>query len=339
VNLRVIMVTGSAPPEACGVGDYAALLVAGLQNAGIDAELFHLSRWNLAGTWRALQKLAACKDALIHFQYPSFGYGYSLGPQFCALMKPCVVTIHEFSCAHILRRLSIVPFTLRALQIVTITETEKQAIARRIPWAGRRTRVITVPSNTPKPGFFAEKSNRVAYFGLIMPNKGIEDFIEARQIARSKGYRWEAAIIGMVPERHREYAQHIVEASRSAGVELILDRCLEEASDELAKSALCYLPFPGGVSERRSSLKSACTAGLPCITTRGSQTPPELDDVVRFAATPSEAVEHMAQIMNSPEEMARLSRASLGWAEQFSWERTIESHIQMYAELSRHSRQ
>ncbi|HEX4030317.1 MAG TPA: glycosyltransferase family 4 protein [Terracidiphilus sp.] len=333
---RVIIITGSAPPDACGVGDYAALLVSGLQDAGIQAELFHHPRWNLAGTWEALQKLRASKDALIHIQYPSFGYGHSLGPQLCAMMRSCIVTIHEFSAAHVLRRLSIVPFTLRAKSIVTITEIEKQVISRRIPWAGKRIRVITVPSNTPKPKSpLASQRQRIAYFGLIMPNKGIEDFIEAAQIARNRGHRWETAIIGKVPARHREYAQHIFDASRSAGVDLILDQCLEVVSEELAKSALCYLPFPDGVSERRSSLKSACTVGLPCITTRGSQTPAELNDVVRFAANPAEAVEQMVQLMNAPGETARLSNASLGWAEQFSWKRTIELHVQMYSELHR----
>lgn len=127
MNRQVIMVTGFAPPEACGVGDYAALLVAGLQKQGVRADLFHLPRWNVAGTWEALRKLIACKDALIHFPYPSLGYGYSLGPQVCATVKACVATIHKFSCAHILRRISIGSFTLRALQIVKITAREKQS--------------------------------------------------------------------------------------------------------------------------------------------------------------------------------------------------------------------
>jgi len=331
---RVIIVTGSAPPEACGVGDYAALLVTGLQNAGVQAELFHHSRWNLAGTWDALQKLGASKDALVHIQYPSFGYGYSLGPQLCAMMRSCVVTIHEFSCAHLLRRFSILPFSFRAMRIVTMTEVEKQAIGHIMPWAAHRIQVITVPSNTPKPkSLHVDKLQRVVYFGLIMPNKGIEEFIEAGRIAKSKGYQWDAVIIGMVPERHREYAQSIVDAAMSSGVQLILDQDLEVASEELAKSALCYLPFPDGIAERRSSFKSTCTAGLPCITTRGDQTPADLNGVVRFVANPAEAVEEMAKLMNDPEEAARLSAACLRWVAQFSWERTIELHVQMYSEL------
>jgi glycosyltransferase involved in cell wall biosynthesis len=328
------MVTGSAPPEACGVGDFAALLVSKLQDAGTQAELFHVPRWDLAGTWEALQKLSASKDAIIHIHYPSFGYRYSLGPQFCAMTRPSVVTIHEFSRAHLLRKLSIFPFSLRAKQIVTITEAEKQIIARRMPWIAKRIRVITVPSNTPKPrSLSVERMQRVAYFGLIMPNKGIEDFIEARRISKSNGYHWDAVIIGMVPERHREYAQGIVEAAQSLGMQLILDQDLEVASEELAKSALCYLPFPDGAAERRSSLKATCVAGLPCITTRGDQTPADLNGVVSFVTSPAEASEEMARIMRAPEEAAKLSAASLRWVEQFSWEKTIELHVRMYSEL------
>lgn len=328
------MVTGSYPPEACGIGDYTSSLASALYRAGFSVELLHHARWDYSGTMDVIRKLNQRKEALIHFQYPGAGYGHSLGPQLCSLMKSSVITIHEFSIARLPRKLSIIPFTLRAKQVVIPAESEKTVLVQRMPWTRRRIRVIPIGSNIPglKTPTFRRK-NRIAYFGLIMPNKGIEHFIEARYLASSMGYQWEAIVIGKIPERHREYAQRLMETSRSSGIQWVLDQEPEEVSDLLASSAMCYLPFPDGATERRGSLKAACANGLPCITTRSEHTPVQLSDVVKFAAGPREAVQLMAEFMSSPEEASRLSLAGLEYAKRFSWERIAEMHIEMYSEL------
>src|ERR1700728_4699930 len=144
---RVIMLTGSAPPEACGVGDYSATLVSALQYIGFPVELQCWRRWDIAGTAELIRRLARDKDALLHIQYPTFGYGYSLGPQACSLAARSVVTLHEFSLAHPLRKASLLPFTLRAHQLVMTSDFEKVALLDRMPWAAQRITTIPLGSN------------------------------------------------------------------------------------------------------------------------------------------------------------------------------------------------
>lgn len=331
---RVLLVTGSAPPDPCGVGDYTALLASALQKAGLGVEVFCQRDWTLNGSIRALKKLVLAKDSLVHMQYPTVGYKYSLGPQLSMVAKQGIVTVHEFSLAHPLRKLSLLPFTLRARRVVVTSEFERDAIVRRMPWAQDKLRIIPIGSNIGQTySTYQEREDMVVHFGLIMPRKGLEDFIEFARLLRARNCNWKLLIIGKVAPRQETYAKSLMTSAAPYGVQWILDTDAEDAFKLLAKAGLGYFPFPDGASDRRGSLKAALAAGLPCITTFSDQTSTELAQIVALRATPQDAVEEAARLMVAKDERLVMSEGNRRYSLRFSWERIAALHIQMYREL------
>jgi glycosyltransferase involved in cell wall biosynthesis len=202
-----------------------------------------------------------------------------------------------------------------------------------MPWATRRIRVIPVGSTISPSNLSEESQERVAYFGLIMPRKGLEDFIEFSRLVRARGLDWDLVMIGRILSRHADYAKKLIDSSLPYRVRWILDPGPEEISEILSRTRLGYFPFPDGASERRSSLKAALTVGLPCITTRTEQTPRELSRVAVFAATPSDAFESALRLMAATEERQRLSQCALEYSRCFSWETIAQAHVKLYLEL------
>ncbi len=331
---RVILVAGHDPKNVCGVGDYTRTLAVALEKAGVQTELFFHSPWGVSGTRQALRRLSSTEGSLVHIQYPTEGYGHSLGPQLCAMARASVVTLHEFSFAHPLRKLSMLPFALRSLRLVMTSEFEKRSLLSKMPWADRRIRVIPIGSNIP-PAVVpsGEPRKRLVYFGLIMPRKGLEDFIELARLVRADGLDWELVMIGRILERHTAYAQRLRELSFAHGVRWVIDPGPEEIAGLLSHAQIAYFPFPDGASERRGSLKAALAAGLPCITTLSERTPPEMRQAVAFAASASDAFALAARWMQFPQERQKLQDAALRYAQSFSWETIAAEHVRMYEEL------
>jgi glycosyltransferase involved in cell wall biosynthesis len=336
VDPRVYLISGSAPPDPCGVGDYTAALASAVGKAGFPVEMICHRSWGMQGTLNLVRTLRRDSQSLIHIQYPTMGYGYSLGPQLFSLCAGEVVTLHEFSAAHVVRKLSLIPFTLRASRVVVSSEFEKQALAGRIPWVRRRLQVIPIGTNLADAIYEPDEDlNRVAYFGLITPSKGLEEFIQLARILRDHSFSGPIAVLGKIPSRHNQYARLLMEVARPYFIEWILDRDSETVSQLLAKSSICYLPFPDGASERRGSLKAACSIGLPCVTTKGRITPPGLSDAVLIASNPMEAANVVLRLLGNKEERQRLSRLARNYAQGFSWEKIASSHIEMYLEIQR----
>jgi glycosyltransferase involved in cell wall biosynthesis len=217
---------------------------------------------------------------------------------------------------------------------VLTSEFEKRSLLRNMPWIRGRIRVIPIGSNiVPLHTPTEDHQDSIAYFGLIMPRKGLEDFIDFARLVRAKDLCWNLLIIGKIAQGQEAYAQRLITLARTLRIHWILDRSAEEVSKLLSQVGIGYLPFPDGASERRGSLKAVLTAGLPCITTRTEQTPQGLLETVIFAATPSDALESALRLMTARTERLRLSRAAFEYSQQFTWEKIAESHIQMYQEL------
>ena len=334
MSQRIILVTGSTPPESCGVGDYTFSLASALEKAGGNVQLFCHRKWNVSGTLEAVRRSSSYRDALIHMQYPTLGYGHSLGPQLLAFHQHSLVTIHEFSLAHTLRKLSLFPFTLNCPRLISTSEFEGRLLGRWMPWVRDRMRVIPIGSNIPVGGSLSgERKESIAYFGLIAPRKGLEDFVEFSRMVRANDPHWDLLVIGKIVPGQEAYFRALKEISQTSRISWILDRSPKEVADVLSSVALGYLPFPDGASERRGSLKAVCGAGLPCITTRGEQTPPNLEAAVAFSNSPQSAVHLARRLMADRTERARLSRCALEYARQFTWEKIAEMHLALYAEI------
>jgi len=328
------MLTGTAPPEACGVGDYTFALVSALESAGFPVETLCHKQWGVGGTQRLLRRLAQEKDALLHIQYPTFGYGYSIGPQAASLVRRSVVTLHEFSLAHVLRKASLLPFTLRSRRLVMTAEFESRMLTRFMPWAKEKITLIPIGSNIAptEPASLAYRP-RILYHGLIMPRKGLEEWVALARLAREREAGWEFMAIGKIPPAHAAYARDLMRGSGASDVQWVLDRSEHEVAALFSQGGVAYLPFVDGASDRRGSLKAVLAAGIPTITTESEQTPADLKNAVLFSPDAKAAFACAQQLMESMDARCRLAKAALDYSQSFSWEKIADAHIRMYEEL------
>jgi glycosyltransferase involved in cell wall biosynthesis len=169
------------------VGDYAVRLDDALKAIGIESCMIASNNWSLAGAFAASRSLQRWHFDIVHIQYPTVGFGAKLGPQILALLRRCVITIHEASQRHVLRKLALLPFSIRPKHIIFTTELERKFAAKWAPWISKVSSVIPVGSNiNVVPRVDKSREEVIVYFGLIAPRKGIEDVASTVALRRPR---------------------------------------------------------------------------------------------------------------------------------------------------------
>ncbi len=333
-HMRVALLAGPCPENGCGVGDYTAGLAKALNAIGVDTHVMASGNWRMKGALNIQRKLRSLKFDVVHIQYPTAGFGTKLGPQALAILRSCVVTIHEASHARTLRKLALFPFTVRAKHIVFTSDFERQFALSYAPWISKRSSVIPIPSNIRT---FSQDQPRslteIVHFGLVMPGKGVEEVLELAKFIQSTGVALRIRIIGKPPEKHFSYFEALRAAASSLPVMWEHNLTEEQVSRTLASSSVAYLPFPDGASERRATLKAALANGVAVVTTRGRHTPSSLEGAVRFCRSPADALVAVCSLIENPHERAALVTKGYEYVRPFTWERIAELHSIVYAKI------
>jgi glycosyltransferase involved in cell wall biosynthesis len=329
--LRVALTTGLCQPGGCGVGDYTACLAKALKAAGSESLVINSGDWSLGGVLRINRSLREQHFDIVHMQYPTAGFGTKLGPQGLSMLQRCVVTVHEVSQRHILRKLSLVPFAFRSKHIIFTSESERHFAMRWIPWVSRMSSVIPVGSNIPlsltkRP----RRLDEVVYFGLILPGKGLEQVLELSDLIKSSALPLKVRILGQAPARYAAYYRALRSQAADLPILWSLGLSDQEIARELSETSFCYLPYPDGASERRTTLKAALLNGVAVITTRGPHTPQGLENAVRFCHTPQEALDIICFLMNHREQMAKMTANAACSRFAPSWEHIAQQHLTVY---------
>lgn len=329
--MRVALVSGPCPANRCGVGDYTNCLANVFKAMGIETEVITSGNWKMLDGIRAQRQLQNLGFDIVHIQYPTAGFGTHLGPQALAMLRRCVITIHEASQAHILRKSAVLLLTFRAQHIVFTTDHEREFVLSCAPWIARRSSSIPIPSNIDKfTKALPRKLNEIIYFGLIMPGKGLEEVLRLAKLIKSRGSSLEIRVIGNAPEKHVAYFDRL--RRLASDLPIIWEHGLtrEQISERLASSSIAYLPFPDGASERRASLKAALVSGVVVVTTRGQHTPSGLEGAVRFCNKPDEALGVIQVLLQSPPERAALVAKGYEYMRPCTWEDIAERHLAIY---------
>jgi glycosyltransferase involved in cell wall biosynthesis len=368
VSLDIDLVVGSFPPDLCGVGDYTSRLAEALADRGHQVHVVVLPAG--IGRRRLRASLRQLGGDVVHLQYPSVGSGRSLSPLALlgglrALRRPTVVTLHEFSAAHPLRRVMAAALATVAQQVVATTQHERLRL-RRLPWVPvPHTALIPIGSNIllgsawansmgargPLPGGHACAAGHcrrdssieddlgaprfdVVYFGLLAPGKGIEAFLELAALSSRRRSGHNFAVIGGWPDA----AEHYVASLRRRTAELPVSWTgplgAKTVSVLLGQAGVAYLPFRDGASERRGSLLAALEHGLPAITTRGDDLSPDLAAAVRLASGATEAMDVVDRLLGSDSsERQRLADAGRAYVAGRSWPHIAARHEQLYRRL------
>jgi glycosyltransferase involved in cell wall biosynthesis len=331
--MKIVMLTGSYPPDHCGVGDYTYQLITALKKAKVNVSVLHHRDWRLSSLPSLISILRQQNSNILHIQYPTIGYGKSIIPQIISLILQStniVVTLHEFSQAHILRRLSIIPFTLRSYFIFT-NEGERDSLCRWTPWVRRRSDIIPIGSNIPFTASPGEKNPEVIYFGIIKPGKGIEEFLALARMAWERESIWKFRLLGFP---HPHYPRFLDRIRALPYVSLHLSLGPQQVAEILSRATFAYLPYPDGASERRGSLLAALGNEVLVITTRGPQMPPEFEKFLLFAHHPAEALQILESFSEPSERFTRLRREARKYLEKISWAAIASRHIELYSGLS-----
>ena len=359
--MKVLMISGSYPPDVCGVGDYTYNLVQALEKQAVEVMVLCSTDTSptpvpgpavleqRASSWSPLCAITALRHAIadfqpdiIHFQYPTIGFGHRLGPHAAAVYgrlkgRNVIVTVHESKKAHILRRISLLAFNF-CVHILTTTSAQAGYL-RRVWFYPLRDKISVIPiaSNIPRAAVTAGTSSLpvCTHFGLIYPNKGIDTFIEvARQSRLTFGPQLRFRIVGNVHPAYLPYFECLRKDARDLNIEWVLGSSPEEVARLLYESLVCILPFSDGASYRRGSLLAALVNGVPVITTSSAETP---DDLIHgyniyFAGKVEEYIQYIGELLD-PETHQSISERCRQLGQKFDWDHIAELHQALFRRL------
>lgn len=328
-RVKICIITGSLPPDPCGVGDYTYRLFEALLKKGVEVKVFLQKDWSFFKVLNLKKELKSFD--VVHIQYPTLGYGYSLGPHLLSLLKPMVITIHEASQAHLLRFLSLMLFTFNSKHMVFTSEFERNYFLRFFPYISNKSSIIPIGSNIPFEIYSGERKNEVVYFGLIAPKKNLEDFIELAKLIKENNVNITCRIIGKV--RDKNYYEEIYRKSISLPIIWSLELGDKEVAQCLSQVKFAYLPFPDGASERRGSLLATLGNGVVTITKKGKFTTKELEESIVVAQNSLEAFYALINLLERYDIWKDLSERGKKYAYRFSWEYIADKHIELYQKL------
>lgn len=363
--MKVFMVSGSLPPEACGIGDYTRNLVDNIRlkgavvvscgrtrgaKAAYDEELFHLSmhRWTIKDVIALAHNPLFLNTDIIHLQYPGLGYGASVAPLMLlfislALKKKAILTVHEYSNVHPYRRAFTRALMMTSDMVLFTSEFERNKV-----YLGKRAKSLVIPisfninsgAQRNPVGLRKKGVTRLCYFGLFYPGKGADKVIEAFVNYRIHARDVELWMIGRIPFGKEIYynglRKRIEERDVADSVKWFLDAGDDDVASLLCESHICILPFDDGATFRRTSLLTAAAYGVPIITTRGDATPKELHHLenVFFADDVDGMIGGINFMVTNPataEHMASSLRLLV--RNRFSWGNISEQHLRVYREL------
>lgn len=330
--------------EACGIGDYTFRLAQELRSSAAEVSVIHRKEWDTIGTFGILRKIQAFNADVVHIQYPTIGYLRGFILPFltrASLIKKMVLTAHEFSQAHPLRRVCVNILASTSMATIFPTSYEQNAFLASHPKLANSTFVIPIGSNiSPSQDIVVREwqPSSVIYFGQIRPDKGIEEFIKLVEYASVKPGNYEFTIVGTPHPRHQNYYQSIRRNTSKLPINWSVGLAEKEVGKIMSSAMYAYLPFPDGASERRGSLLAALSNGLVVLTTKGEQTPDDLGKAVSFVSGPTQAADVLDSFEKSTSARQSLSLEAAKYAKAFSWETIALSHLTLYKEILNRSR-
>jgi len=276
MNTKISIITGTYPPEKCGVGDYTYNLMQ--TEEAKDWKLYYYTDWSYKTLLKKIKQLKNSEEDILNIQYPSMGYGYSLVPHFLCLYfslfsrKKFTVTIHEFIRMGRKSKMASMIFLIFAQRLIFTNAFEREAAIQKISFVKKKSSVLKIYSNIKQSPVLPEISNRkydIGYFGLISPLKGIEDFLSVIKQILVNYPDYRIYLMGQTQPEYEGFYDKILNEAKEIGITLFLNEDQNFVTETLSNTKLCYLPYPDGVSERRGSFLAVVLNYCLIVTTEG----------------------------------------------------------------------
>lgn len=327
----IVIVSGRSPAGACGVEDYTRSLIDALAAHGVTVE--HLQAAGVVG-WRSVLK-GSRRAEVLHFEYPVSSWRTSLMPVaitlVCRLLGSAqiMVTLHEFTRAHVLRRLICVALIRIAHSCVTTSEAESRALKRWVR-SGRDVTVIPVGSNIRVRQSALGERRGVVYFGLLAPGKGLERFLAI--VSHLGGDCNPSVVVGLPVAGGEHWLAELRRANPLTTFHIGLDA--DGVSQQLSAAAIALLPYPDGISDRRTTALAALAHGLQVVSTRGSATTEEHETIYHLVDNDDEALDRVQALVTGVAGSVE-TKAVEAHLNARSWPEIAQAHIALY-ERARH---
>lgn len=320
------MLTGSVPPEVCGVGDYTLSLSFSLKERDCDVDVVK------SGFFSFFKVLKNRNKSIVHIQYPSIGYGMSLLPQLLAVLTRPVVTIHEYSQVHTLRKFAELPLLFFAKKIIVTTEHEKISLSKL--WGNFERKIIVIPV---LPAFMPRSDIKdmtgregIAFFGLMRKEKGLEEFIALSRKLNQIFPSFPINIYSAIPKGCENYFEEIKASSTDLDIKWHLNKSLNEVSEGLVCTKYAYLFFPDGVSDRRSSFMAALGHGVLMLSNSGVMTSLSLREAFIDVQSPEAALDEIVSLETDSSRYLSLRQRGMKAFEFYSPLNIADMHIDIY---------
>lgn len=280
---KTIMITGSYPPDICGVGDYTYQVMQ--TEEATFWELYYSSDWSVGSLLKHIKKINRIDPSRIIMQYPTLGYGWSFIPHLLCIYysvftkKRFIVVLHEYSQQTLKHRIVLSLILLFSNQIVFTNQFEREYAIKKYCRLKKRSKIVKIYSNIESVSSILDVEDRkfdIVNFGLIRPHKGIEEYIRCISELRKTKPHLKALLIGQIPHNCQDYFVRIEEECKKNDILIKLNLSNQEVAEYLNNTKIAYLPFPDGVSERRGSFLAALKNGTVVVTTEGVHTTPEI---------------------------------------------------------------
>ena len=312
------------------MGDYTAHLASALENIGLNVVKIGDNNSNRRGI--IIPTMMTDAD-IVHVQYPTMGYGRSLSPAMIPLIKKnsrVCVTMHEFSNFNPIRRPWFLTFSHMVDARIFTNDEEKKAFHDIMQPRSGSDDVIPIASNI-RQGLGTKVPGSVCNFGLITPNKGIEEFIELASLAEgSKDLSF--ALIGAKTDMYESYADNIIRECNRRGISTHINFSDDALADLLSTFEFAYLPFPDGASSKRGSLLALQQNGVNVLTTHTPLTHDDIRSSTIAAPSPKDAKDALEHAMNDDRRIVGM-RSSENTNRPPGWNEIAIRHLEIYKRI------
>lgn len=360
--MRILLVSGSAPPMRCGVGDYSAALaqalaaradtrVALLTSRGAhapeprqegDLQVFASMRdWSARDIGAARAVLRMWKPDVVHLQYPTLGYASAVLPSLFPLLAWSagalpVRTWHEAFSGRQSARFLLQSAAPGPYVAVRPNFSDLLWPPLRFALGFRRKAIIAGASSIPRSTIgegakaalrascLGRQSRLLVFFGFLYPAKGVEQLFEIADPAR------DALVIAGNPDVDPAYTEQLralCGSARWAGRARVAGFMpVDEVADLLAAADAVVLPFVQGGGNWNSSISAALVQGTPVVTTATERHGLDAGRRIYFAR-PNDM-----QDLRRGLEAVLANRVQPGdiAAEEDDWSRIAEEHMALY---------
>ena len=285
--MKILMITGSYPPDICGVGDYTSCIMN--SEIGSSWSLYRRNKWNLISFIQTVKEVKCYKVDHVFIQYPTEGYGWSLLPHFLTFYFSLftkikwTVVLHEYSQLSSKAQLALSIMLMTANNVIFTNEFEKKHASKYFTRLKKKGKVVKIFSNinaVEHINLLSERDIDIINFGHIRPCKGIEIYLDCVQKIRKENSSLKIVLAGQVPVGYEKYFQEVEIRCRELDVKLFINLEIKEVANLLNRSKVAYLPFPDGVSERRGSFLASISNGVLVCTTQGNFTTTKMTEIV-----------------------------------------------------------